>query len=227
MKKIIQIFPFLFSIHSLSAQVFLKTAGFTITLTAWHKDSNQIPRILDTVFLNKNFEIKNKIYTSISIADSSFIIPNVPLGKHLLLFSAQGYCIEPITITVCSECDNHFLFYSSPKKQDDDCKNIFERVEISPGYIGGDKALRKDFQKNLTKKEKKVLEGIEKFNIHFFVTKRGIISDPTFIGSDLSEVAKDVIKKGIASMTRWKPAIVNGRIADEEVVLHKKDLLNK
>lgn len=227
MKKLIQIFPFLFSIHSLSAQVFLKTAGFTITLTAWHKDSSQIPRILDTVFLNKNFEIKNKIYTSISIADSSFIIPNVPLGKHLLLFSVQGYCIEPITITVCSECNNHFLFYSSPKKQDDDCKNIFERVEISPGYIGGDKSLSKDFIRAINKKQKKLLKASENFDIHFYVTKQGAISDLTFIPAELSQAVKNVVTKGIASMTRWKPAIVNGRIADEEVVLNKKDLLNK
>jgi hypothetical protein len=94
-------------------------------------------------------------------------------------------------------------------------------VKLEPSYAGGDKALSKDFQRHLGKNEKRQLESIPDFKVHFFVTKQKLISDLSFAASGLSQELKNTITKGLATVTNWRPAIQNGRI---EYSLDKKTL---
>jgi len=155
------------------------TGSFKVTLTGWQGDGRHLPQLFDTVFLNRTFNKTNKIYLNVSVNDSSFVIADVPIGKYWLLFSSQFYCVSPVQVIVCSKCDNQFLFLTSPKMQGVNC-NTFEMVEVSPMYIGGNKALSKDFQQTLSRAERKKLKAIGHFTVHFYLTKQGAISDPLF-----------------------------------------------
>ena len=104
--------------------------------------------------------------------------------------------------------------------------NTFEMVEVSPMYIGGNKALSKDFQQTLSRAERKKLKAIGDFTVHFYLTKQGAISDPAFVPSDMSPEIKNIIMKGFATLSNWRPAVRNGREADVEFFLNKQTLLN-
>jgi hypothetical protein len=198
---------------------------FSVTLKGQSRDGKELPNVFDTVFLNRTFNQTSKIYTNIYSADSLFTVPNVPIGQHWLLFSVKSFCVWPVPIVVCTKCDNTFSFFTTAKKDNDDC-NIFEMVEVSASYVGGNKAISKDFLGNLNKNEKKQLKSISDFKINFFVTKQREISDISFT-PDSSQVLKDIVRKGLSAVTNWRPAIRNGIIADSEYALDKKTLLNK
>jgi hypothetical protein len=200
-----------------------ESSKFSVILKGWHRDSIQLPKVFDTVFLNLTFEQTTKIYTKITTPDSTFILSDVPIGKYWLVFSTQSYCVSPLPILVCTKCDNQFYFFASLKEQAPPC-NIFEMVEVELTYAGGDKALSKDFQRHLGKNEKRQLKSIPDFKVHFFVTKQKAISDISFAPSDLSQELKNTISKGLATVTNWRPAIQNGRIVDAEYSLDKKTL---
>jgi hypothetical protein len=201
------------------------SSKFTVTLKSLQDYGRQPPQLFDTIFLNPTFTKTSKIYTNVQASDKSFAIPDVPIGKYWLLFSTKLFCVTPVPIVVCSKCDNEFLFITTPKKQGDNC-NLFEMVEVSPSYIGENKALSKDFKRSLNKKEKKKLKLSSDFNIHFFLTKQGILSDLSFAQSDLPQEIKYIILKGLTTVTNWRPAIRNGKTADFELILSKKVLLN-
>jgi hypothetical protein len=214
--------------------ILLITIAWTLALTGQHttkfnvtlKYSNGVssPLRLDSVFLISNQQTVNT-YINILKADSTFILTNITVGKYWLKFATQQYCVLPIRIVVCSKCDNQFDLFSFSKKPDDNC-NVFSSVEISPSYTGGNRVLAKDFQEKLTAAEKESLRSIPDFSIHFFLTKQKIPSDITFIPGDISQEAKNVIVKSLTALIHWNPALLNGRIADEEYIISKRILLN-
>jgi hypothetical protein len=197
---------------------------FTVTLKSGRNDGPLLSKI-DTVFLNSTFGESRNIYTNVPVADTSFTISDIPIGKHWLLFSTQTHCISPIPVVICSKCDNQFFFYASSKKYGDSC-NLFQMMEIEPAYIGGNKMLSSDFQRSLSKKERKQVKRSSHFVVHFYLTKQGNISDPSFTPLDLPQQTKDVIIKGLKTAVNWQPATRNGTIADAEFLLNKQSLLN-
>ena len=201
------------------------TGSFKVTLTGWQGDGRQLPQLLDTVFLNQTFNKTDKIYLNVSTNDSSFILADIPIGKYWLQFSTRSFCVSPVPIVVCSRCDNQFLFFASPKIQGSSC-NTFEMVEVSPSYIGGNKALSKDFQRTLSTAERRKLKAIGDFTVHFYLTRQGAISDTSFVPSDLSPEIMNIVMKGFANLSNWRPAVRNGRPADVEFSLNKQTLLN-
>lgn len=202
-----------------------EAASFKVTLTGWQGDGRQLPQLLDTVFLNQTFNKTDKIYLNVSKNDSSFILADIPIGKYWLLFSTRFFWVSPVPVVVCSKCDNKFLFLASPKMQGNNC-NTFEMVEVSPMYVGGNKALSNDFQRTLKRAERKKLKAIGDFTVHFYLTKQGAISDTSFMPSDLSPEIKNIVMKGFATLSDWRPAVRNGRPADVEFSLNKQTLLN-
>jgi hypothetical protein len=84
----------------------------------------------------------------------------------------------------------------------------------------------KDFRRNLSKAEKKKLITSGDFAIHFYLTKRGLISDPSFTPPDLPQEIKKIVLKGLAEVTNWRPAEISGRAADVEFTLDKRTLMN-
>lgn len=223
--------PFMKIILSITASVFTLFAHaqqrptFNVTLTG-RGDGSQLLKVIDTVFLNQTFNKTGKVYSNVLSTDTSFIITNVPIGKHWLLFSTPSFCISPLPIVVCSKCDNQFSFSAFPKKQGDNC-NLFQAVEISPMYTEGNKALSKDFLRTLNKSEKKKLKASRDFTVHFYLAKQGLISDPYFSPSDLPQEIKTIVEKGLTTVNHWTPAMRNGTTVDAEFSLNKQDLLNK
>jgi hypothetical protein len=210
----------------MSLLVFLAYAqekpNFTITLSGRANNGESL-EVLDTVFLNSTFTKTDKIYTSIRTSDTSFVIADVSIGKHLLLFSTSSFCIFPLQIVVCSKCDNRFFFYATPRNQGDNC-NVFESVELEVGYKDGNKGLARDFLSTLSHKEKRQLKESSDFSVHFYVTKTKTISDISITSSSLSQELKNIILKGLMNARQWAPAILNGRVSDEEFVLNKEVL---
>lgn len=199
-------------------------SGFTLKLTAWHGDGRMCPKRIDTVFLNRERNTAGRIYTNVNTRDSLFVIPNVQIGEYWLQFSDSKFSIFPIPIVVCSKCENMFLLFASPKKTQHDM-NYFSMVEVSPGYYGDKKALSKDFQRQLSKAEKKKLRQSVDFTLNFYLTKEGIISDLSFIPSDLPAEIRAIITKGLTTVKNWSPAVRNGRLVDESYTLNKATLL--
>ena len=201
-----------------------ETNNFNITLTNWQSDS-RLPNTLDTIFLNKSLNKTGKIYTNVTSHDTSFVLPEIPIGKYWLQFSTKNFNILPISIVVCSRCDNNFLMFASLKESSND--NVaFQMIEVSPSYIGDKKALSKDFKYSLSKGEKKKIKQSKNFVVHFYLTKENIISDPSFMPSNLSKEIKEIVIKGLMNVTNWRPALRNGRIVDVEFKLNKATLMN-
>jgi hypothetical protein len=201
------------------------TTRFTVKLKGWHGDSRKVPSHFDTVHLHSKLTRFDTIYTNISTTDSIFQLPDVPVGKYRLTFSAQQYCVTGLYIVVCSKCDNAFEFFSSPQRPGDNC-NIFEMVEIGPGYRGGSKALSKDFQRALTKKERKQLKSSPDFTAQFFLTRQRTVSDVVITPTNLPQGIQNSIVKGLTQMNNWMPTIRNGVIVDDIFELDKQALLS-
>jgi hypothetical protein len=196
----------------------------TISIKGWHGDSRRLPTKFDTVYLVTKPKQTVKVFTNVSTSDSVFLLPDIPVGKYWLRFSADKYCVMPFPIVACSKCDNHFEFFAAPKNSGDNC-DIFSMVEISPNYLGGNKALSKDFQRLLSKKERKQLKSLADFKVHFYLTKQKAISDVSLLPDDLPQEVKSVLIKGLAGLSNWNPAIQNGRVVDAEITLDKQALL--
>jgi hypothetical protein len=203
-----------------------ETTTFNVTLKGWNGDGRQIPLMLDTVFLNESRNKTGKIYTNVTSWDSSFVIPGVPVGKYWLQFSNQHFIVFPFPIVVCSRCDNSFPLIASPKEPGID-NTVFQMIEVSPGYNGDRKALSKDFQRSLSKAEKKKLKQSGDFTVHFYLTKQGAISDPSFVPVDLPTEIKNIVNKGLETVKDWMPAQRNGWVVDFDYTLDKATLLNK
>jgi hypothetical protein len=117
------------------------------------------------------------------------------------------------------------MLFASHKKQGDNC-DLFTAVEVSLSYFSGNKALSNDFLKNLTTSERKMLKRSKDFIVEFYLTKQGIVSDPSITPSDLPEEIKRIVEKGFSTMINWRPAIRNGWKIDTEFSLKKSTLLN-
>lgn len=153
------------------------------------------------------------------------MIDDVPIGKYWLQFSIKDYIIFPFPIVVCSKCDNNFPLVASPKEPRSD-NTVFQMIEVSPSYFGDNKALAKDFKRSLSKTEKKLVKQSRDFSVRFYLTKQGVVSDPTFIPADLPTEVKAVVTKGLTTVRDWRPAQRNGWDVDFEHVLNKAALLN-
>ena len=196
---------------------------FSLTLKCHQSNSKTLPLLLDTVYLNLTPQQTIKIYTNIHSSDSTFIIPDISVGKYRLKFFTNDYCISPISIIICSKCENNFVISASPKKPGGICNN-YTLVEVSPGYTGGWKALSKEFRKNLTKNERNLIKSSADFKVHFYVTRQREICDISF-SQDITRELKNILNKGLTEALHWQPAIQNGEIVDGELSLDKRDFL--
>jgi hypothetical protein len=181
---------------------------------------------IDTIYLDiKPKQTVNK-FTHVSSSDSGFSLPGIPVGEYWLKFLSDQFCVAPLSIVVCTKCDNQFKFFAVPKTAESNC-DLFTMVEISPSYIGGEKKLVKDFERALSEKEKKTLKGVPDFILHFYLTKEKAFSDISFGPATLRPDVKEMIAKALASTDGWVPAMQNGVVVDAEVILHKQELLHK
>ena len=201
------------------------TSRLKVKLTAWHSDGRQFPSNLDTVFLSKDRSKASEIYTNVTTQDTTFVIHDVPIGKYWLQFSINDYLIFPFPIVVCSKCDNNFPLVAVPKEPRSN-NTIFQMIEVSPSYYGDNKALAKDFKRSLTRGEVKLLKQSRDFSVHFYLTKQGVVSDPTILPADLPTEVKTIVAKGLITVRDWRPAQRNGWNVDVEHSLTKAALLN-
>jgi hypothetical protein len=99
-------------------------------------------------------------------------------------------------------------------------------VETGPGYRGGSKALSKDFQKAISKKERKQLKSGPDFTVRFFLTKQKSVSDVIITPTNLLQDIKSSIAKGLSQMKNWLPTIRNGAVVDDIFEVDKQELLS-
>ncbi len=93
-----------------------------------------------------------------------------------------------------------------------DNDGYYDKVDVSPSYPGGEKALARFVEKNIIYPEDAINDGVEgTVNVVFAVDENGNVSTPTTkgetVGYGLDEAAADVIKK----MPRWKPGSIKGK----------------
>jgi len=198
------------------------TAHISVTLQYSGALSNAQVSHLDTIMLNTTPQQTIRIWTNITPINSTIKLSDISVGRYWLKFRTAQCCVLPISVVVCSDCDNQFEYFPIPKTANGNC-DFYSMVEINPSYSGGNTALAKDFQEKLNSKERKVISSAEDFNVHFFITKQKKLSDITFSANVPQEVRETVIK-GLDALTNWKPAMVNGKLADDEFILTKKML---
>ena len=215
--KFILFFTTFIATLTLTAQ----NTNFTVSLKPSLEASKQCPSRFDTIYLTSGNQVI-RTYTNVIETNSKFELTNVPIGKYWLKFVAPKYCLPPLTIVVCSKCDNEFAFSSLTASSN--C-NFFQLVELSPTYSGGYKELSKDFQKNINEKETRKLKSTSNFTIQFIVTKQKAISDISFFPDNLPGKMKEIVIKGLTNTERWNSAIRNGLVVDALFSIDKQTLL--
>ncbi len=99
---------------------------------------------------------------------------------------------------------------NAPMIMDND--GYYERVDILPSYPGGEKAMAKFVEKNITYPQDAINDGVEgTVNVVFAVDENGTIYKPATkgeaVGYGLDEAAAGVIMK----MPRWNPGSIKGK----------------
>ena len=216
MKTFLSLVSLLFSLFAVAQQSSQHTV--TIKLVS---DNGTVPTIIDTLFVNKDYKINDRYQTNIAVKNGIFnlLLEN---GKYILKFSIADHFILPTPIVSCTKCSNQTEL--EVFKMENGTSNYFTSVEVSPLYVGGYKSLSKDFKRSLSKTELKTLKDFPASAvIHFFVTKKGEVSDVTF-SEEIAVEQKAIISKAIYALKSWRPAQVNGRTKDGEYSLRKEDL---
>ena len=215
-------------------KIALGILAIILTLSSHAQDSHTFtarikgnrPVNFDSIYLDiKPKQTVNK-FAHISSSDSGFNLPGIPVAEYWLKFLSDQFCVTPLSIVVCTKCDNQFQFFAVPKTAESNC-DIFTMVEISPSYTGGEKQLAKDFQRVISKKEKKKLKDAPDFSLHFYLTKGKVISDISVVPGTLPAEVTEIVAKGLNGISGWNPAVQNGVVVDAEVILHKQELLGK
>lgn len=93
-----------------------------------------------------------------------------------------------------------------------DNEGYYDRVDVLPSYPGGDKALAKFVEKNITYPEDAINDGVEgTVNVVFAVDENGTVYTPSTkgeaLGYGLDEAAANVVRK----MPRWNPGSIKGK----------------
>lgn len=93
-----------------------------------------------------------------------------------------------------------------------DNEGYYDRVDVLPSYPGGDKALAKFVEKNITYPEDAINDGVEgTVNVIFAVDENGTVYTPSTkgeaLGYGLDEAAANVVRK----MPRWNPGSIKGK----------------
>lgn len=175
---------------------------------------------LDSVLISSGSRNAGTWHKNAVKNDSVFKIAALPIGKYRIFPSSNGFMISPLTVSVCSKCEKNIEYIAFPSKEKFE-NQIFDFVEISPSYIGGNKAIASAFRKVLNESEIQKINAAPNFYVHFFVTKEKEISDKTFSPFDLHPEIKGIIEKAINTLTNWEVAISNGRKTDGEYTVSK------
>ncbi|MFC4231865.1 energy transducer TonB [Parasediminibacterium paludis] len=93
-----------------------------------------------------------------------------------------------------------------------DNEGYYDRVDVLPSYPGGDKALAKFVEKNITYPQEAINDGVEgTVNVMFAVDENGTVYTPSTkgeaLGYGLDEAAANVVRK----MPRWNPGSIKGK----------------
>jgi TonB family protein len=99
---------------------------------------------------------------------------------------------------------------NAPKVMDNE--GYYERVDVLPSYPGGDKALAKFVENNITYPQDAINDGVEgTVNVMFAVDENGTVYTPSTkgeaLGYGLDEAAANVVRK----MPRWNPGSIKGK----------------
>ncbi|MBL7748340.1 MAG: hypothetical protein JNM19_12970 [Chitinophagaceae bacterium] len=175
---------------------------------------------LDSVLVKSGNRKEAIWYSNASTSDSIFIIPGLALGKYRVFPSANGFMVFPQTVFVCSGCEKKIDFTAMLSKEKF-ANQIFDFVEISPSYIGGQKAMTSFFQRILSETEMQQISDTPDFSVHFFVTKEKEISDITIYPATIDPRTQAIVVKAINALSNWQVGISNGRKSDGEVSFSK------
>jgi hypothetical protein len=175
---------------------------------------------LDSVLISSGSRNAGIWHKNADKNDSVFKIAALPNGKYRIFPSSNGFMISPLTVSVCSKCEKNIEFVAFPSTVKFE-NQVFDNVEISPSYIGGNKAIASAIRKVLNESEIEKINTAPNFYVHFFVTKEKEISDITISPVDLHAEVKKILEKAIAALTNWDAAIINGRKSDGEYTVSK------
>lgn len=198
---------------------------FTIRLKQRIGEQGVYVSSIDTIYLTDEKHQCVRQLVNVPARDSVFEMDGIPVGKYQVHFFLKDQIITPFPVCVCSRCRNQYEFFARPIQKGDN-RGYFTRIEVSPSYIGDVKSLSKDFQKALTREERRMVRSAPAFTVSFFVTKEGV-SDVRFIPEDLAPELQKVILKGLTSLQKWMLGMLNGYEVDDEMELNKEQLLSK
>ena len=109
-------------------------------------------------------------------------------------------------------------FKNSPYYTDAQGKVVFNKVEIAPSFVGGDKEMMKYLNDNVVfpkEAEEKGLEGT--VYVDFVIAASGSVREVTVtdaVGEDVDQSFRNEAVRVVSSMPKWVPGRQNGKPVD-------------
>lgn len=97
-----------------------------------------------------------------------------------------------------------------PMQMDKD--GYYNRVEVLPSYPGGQKALEKFIEKNITYPEDAITDGVEgTVEVAFMVDENGTVYTPMTKGEKVGYGLDEEAARVISKMPKWNPGSIKGK----------------
>lgn len=93
-----------------------------------------------------------------------------------------------------------------------DNEGYYNRVDVLPSYPGGEKALSKFVENNITYPEDAIKDGVEgTVNVVFAVDENGMVYTPMTKGEKLGYGLDEEAARVISKMPKWNPGSIKGK----------------
>ena len=93
-----------------------------------------------------------------------------------------------------------------------DNEGYYNRVDVLPSYPGGEKALSKFVENNITYPEDAIKDGVEgTVNVVFAVDENGMVYTPITKGEKLGYGLDEEAARVISKMPKWNPGSIKGK----------------
>lgn len=107
---------------------------------------------------------------------------------------------------------------TAPTFKDESGKIVYNKAEIDPAYVGGDKAMLEYLRDNLTYPEEAQNNGIEgTVFVDFIVDEKGLVRQVTatdVVGDEINQSLKDEAVRVVTAMPAWVAGTQHGKAVD-------------
>jgi periplasmic protein TonB len=104
------------------------------------------------------------------------------------------------------------LAIDNAAKAEKDKDGVYNKAEVKPEYPGGEAALSKFIEDNITYPQDAIDQNAEGTStVTFIVDEKGMVTNPTVTGAAAGHGFDDEATKVVGKMPAWKPGMVKGK----------------